>query len=158
MMAHYRPISLCNVLYQITSKVLSNRMQKVISSVIDEAQSAFPLRRIITNNVIIALEVFHSINSSSSKKDPHISLKLDMSKAFDRVEWSSRYIIVENGFPKFLTQPYYELYYYNLILYSSYGIPTRSFTHFIRYPVRGSTISLPLYLVFAGLLSPSVCS
>lgn len=48
-MSHYRPISLCNVLYKIISKVLFNQLHKVMNLIIDEDQSAFLPERSIIN-------------------------------------------------------------------------------------------------------------
>lgn len=59
----------------------------MLPSVIDESQSAFIKDRLITNNSIIAFEAFHTLNSSSAGNN-HVALKLDMSKAFNRVEWA----------------------------------------------------------------------
>ena len=54
-----RPIALCNMLYRIVSKAISNRFKAILPSVILESQSAFILGRLITDNIMIAFKVCH---------------------------------------------------------------------------------------------------
>lgn len=84
---HFRLISLCNVIYKIISKVLANRLKKFVAVVIDEAQSAFVPKRLITDNVLVAFETMHNIDQRKKGKEALMAIKLDISQAYSRVEW-----------------------------------------------------------------------
>ncbi|KAA3475477.1 reverse transcriptase [Gossypium australe] len=63
-------------------------MSDILGECINEAQWAFIPGRLISDNVLIAYEVLHSLNMKRSGKKGNFALKLDMSKAYDRVEWN----------------------------------------------------------------------
>lgn len=52
----FRPIRLCNVIYKLVSKVLANRMKKLLSLVVFENQSAFQAGRVVTNNILMTFD------------------------------------------------------------------------------------------------------
>ena len=76
-----------NVLYKIYSKVLANRLKKLLPSIITEHQSAFTKDRLISNNILVAFETLHSMQKYKGGSYGYMALKLDMSKAYDQVEW-----------------------------------------------------------------------
>ncbi|XP_057811420.1 uncharacterized protein LOC131025639 [Salvia miltiorrhiza] len=83
----FRPISLCNTSYKMVAKVLANRLRTVLNLVIDESQSAFIPGRLISDNIILGYECMHWIRNKKLGHEAFATAKLDMSKAYDRVEW-----------------------------------------------------------------------
>lgn len=86
-MKDLRPIALCSVLYKILSKVLANRLKRILSQIITGNQVAFVPERSINDNVLIAFEIIHCIQKSVRVSENNVALKLDISKAYDRVDW-----------------------------------------------------------------------
>ena len=82
----YRPISLCNVVYKIIAKSLAERIKSHLPHIIHPSQTAFIKGRHIASNIIIAQEILHSFNLKNWKHKAFL-LKVDLAKAFDRIEW-----------------------------------------------------------------------
>ncbi|XP_062094098.1 uncharacterized protein LOC133800152 [Humulus lupulus] len=83
----YRPISLCNVVYKIVSKCLVERMKSSLTVAVSNSQSAFVTGRMIHDNAIIGYEGLHCMRKDCFGNGKKMALKLDMSKAYDRIEW-----------------------------------------------------------------------
>lgn len=98
-MKDLRPISLCNAIYKIISKVLANRLKKVLPKIISPYQSAFVSGRAIVENVLMAFELIHSIKRNTRVKLGAVALKIDISKAYDRVDWGFlKLVLLKMGF------------------------------------------------------------
>ena len=99
-MLDFRPISLCNVIYKIISKVLANKLKQVLLEIISPTQSAFVPSRLITDNFLVAYETLHTMHSRKKGQTGSLALKLDVSKAYDRVERPFIQSIMQRlGFP-----------------------------------------------------------
>ena len=126
----FRPISLKNVMSSIVSKVLANRLKVILPNVISDAQSAFMPSRQITDNTTIVFEVLYRMRNKRKGKKGQMTIKLDIGKAYDGVEWeflrqmmikiglderwvrlamqivcTTSYSILVNGEPKGFVQP-----------------------------------------------------
>lgn len=71
----------------IISKVLANRLRKILPTIISDTQNAFVPGRAIQDNLLVAHKVFHYLKTKRKGLVNDLGLKLDMSKAYDRVEW-----------------------------------------------------------------------
>lgn len=96
-----RPISLCNVIYKLVTKLMTNKLKAVTREVISLNQSAFILSRLTSNNIIVSHECLSFFKKRKRGQVGFATLKLDMSKAYDRVEWYFlRPVMVRLGFCK----------------------------------------------------------
>ena len=86
-MGNYKPISLCNIVYKIVTKVIVARLRPYLDKLISPLQVAFVPGRKGIDNAIIAQEVIHSINKKKGKVG-YMALKIDLEKVYDKLEWS----------------------------------------------------------------------
>jgi hypothetical protein len=83
----FRPIILCTVIYKVIAKCLVNRLRPIFGEIVSINQSDFVPGRLITDNALVAFECFHYIEHNTNMSKDFCAYKLDLSKAYDRVDW-----------------------------------------------------------------------
>jgi hypothetical protein len=81
---NWRPITLLNVAYQLFAKCLQLTLQPILAEVISHDQSAFLPMRFILDKIFLTYE---TITYTKESNQPLLFLKLDFSKAYDKVDW-----------------------------------------------------------------------
>ncbi|WZZ09772.1 hypothetical protein YC2023_095693 [Brassica napus] len=84
-LSDFRPVSLCNTVYKIISKILSARLKTIIQDTVQRNQVGFVKGRVLGDNVLLASELvadFHKRGRITKG-----CLQVDISKAFDSIEW-----------------------------------------------------------------------
>ena len=82
---HFRPISLCNVVYKVMSELLVNRLKPIMDSLITPYQNASIQGKNISDDILLAHEILNVLRKKKGRKFSFGALKIDMSKAYDRV-------------------------------------------------------------------------
>jgi len=85
-MKDYRPISCCNVIYKVISKLIAKRLKEILPQFIAGNQSAFVKDRLLIQNLLLATEIVKDYHKESVSD--RCAIKIDISKAFDSVQWS----------------------------------------------------------------------
>lgn len=85
-MKDYRPISCCNVLYKVISKIIANRLKGTLPQCITYNQSAFVRDRLLVENLLLATEIIKDYHKDDVS--PRCAMKIDIAKDFDSVDWS----------------------------------------------------------------------
>lgn len=83
-MTQLRPISLCNTLYKVISKIIVNRLRPMLDSIINPAQASYIPGRQISDNIIVVQEVLSKFKKCRGNKG-YLAWKVDLSKAYDRL-------------------------------------------------------------------------
>jgi hypothetical protein len=91
----YRPIALCNLVYKIITKIIATRIKSFLSFGISKEQFGFLEGRQIIDAIGVVQEALHSIKVKNIKA---LVLKLDLIKAYDRVDWGFlRLVLLQVG-------------------------------------------------------------
>ena len=87
------------MVYKVISKVIAARLKIYLSDIISPMQNAFVPGRLITDNFLVAFESYNAINNRHVGSYGTCAVKLDMHKAYDRVEWGFlRQFMLQLGF------------------------------------------------------------
>ena len=84
---NYRPISLCNSVYKIVSKVIVSRIRPLLDQLVSHCQAAFVPRRRGVDYAIRVQEIIHTMGKAKGKVG-YMAIKVDSEKAYDKLEWS----------------------------------------------------------------------
>lgn len=82
----FRPIRLCNVAYKIVTKVMTNRLKRIMPDLISPSQSSFVPESQIIDNIVIYQEILQTIRRDKEKPG-FMVIKIDLKKAYDRLDW-----------------------------------------------------------------------
>jgi len=94
----FRPISCCNVVYKIISKILADRLGHALDGIISPLQNAFLGGRRMTDNINLLQELLRQYERK--RTSPRCLIKIDFRKAFDSVQWAFlRHLLLLLGFP-----------------------------------------------------------
>ncbi|KAL9673369.1 hypothetical protein QQ045_029625 [Rhodiola kirilowii] len=86
MVSQLRPISLCNFVHKIISRLINSRLANVLPKVISSEQAGFIHGRNIHENISLAHDLTHELNEKS--RGGNVIISIDMTKAYDKVSWS----------------------------------------------------------------------
>eukprot|EP00253_Pinus_taeda_P033781 PITA_33781 len=81
----FRPIALCNVIYKIITFMMAKRLKPLLDKLISAEQTGFVEGRQILDGLVVTQEVIHSLKV---KKQKGMMIKLDLSKAYNRLSWN----------------------------------------------------------------------
>eukprot|EP00253_Pinus_taeda_P036581 PITA_36581 len=88
----FRPIALCNVIYKMITSLIAKRLKPLLDKLISAEQTGFVEGRQILNGLVVTQEVIHSLKV---KKQKGMMIKLDLSKAYDRLNWKYLETVLE---------------------------------------------------------------
>lgn len=95
---NFRPISLCNSVYKIISKLLEAKIRPLLHKLISPNQASFTPRRWIVENQVVVQEMLHNFKTRKIKSGL-MALKLYLQKAYDKMNWGFlKVVLMKFGF------------------------------------------------------------
>lgn len=82
----FRPISLCNTIYKIFTKIIVNRLRPFLSKIIDPLQNNFLPNQRAFDNYIIVQETINCFHKRHKSQSANMTINLDLEKDFDKIE------------------------------------------------------------------------
>ena len=101
---NYRPISLCNSVYKIITKIIVARIRPHLERLITPFQMTIILGRKGVDNTIIVQELIHTMGRAKGRNG-YMAIKIDLEKAYDKLEWGFiKEILIRFNFPENLIE------------------------------------------------------
>ncbi|KAL0804295.1 hypothetical protein Bca101_096785 [Brassica carinata] len=92
-LSDFRPISLCNTVYKVISKIIASRLQDLTPDIVQRNQVGFVKGRILSENVLLASELVSDFNKEGTVTRG--CLQIDITKAYDNVDWRFLFNVLE---------------------------------------------------------------